>query len=46
MVLNMGQILSLPFIVVGILFLFLAFMNKTGKIVDIASLKLQEDKKK
>lgn len=46
MVLNMGQILSLPFIVVGILFLFLAFMNKTGKIVDIASLKLKEDKKK
>ena len=46
MVLNMGQILSLPFIVAGILFLFLAFMNKTGKIVDIASLKLKEDKKK
>lgn len=46
MVLNMGQILSLPFIVAGILFLVLAFMNKTGKIVDIASLKLKEDKKK
>lgn len=46
MALNMGQILSLPFIVAGILFLVLAFMNKTGKIVDIASLKLKEDKKK
>lgn len=46
MALNMGQILSIPFIVAGILILTLAFMNKTGKIVDIPSLKLKDETKK
>lgn len=46
MALNMGQILSIPFIVAGILILTLAFMNKTGKIVDITSLKLKDETKK
>ncbi len=46
MVLNMGQILSIPFIALGIVVLVLAFLGKTGKTPDIAALKLQDDKKK
>lgn len=46
MALNMGQILSLPFIVAGIVILVLAFMNKTGRVADIASLKLEDKTKK
>jgi prolipoprotein diacylglyceryltransferase len=46
MVLNMGQILSLPFILLGVVILILAFAGKTGKIVDIESLKLKSDTKK
>ena len=46
MALNMGQILSLPFIVAGIVILVLAFMNKTGRVADIASLNLEDKTKK
>lgn len=42
MALNMGQILSIPFILAGIVVLAAAFCNKTGRIADIASLKLEE----
>ncbi len=46
MVLNMGQILSIPFIVVGIVVLVLSFLGKTGKTPDIAALNLKDEEKK
>lgn len=46
MLLNMGQILSLPFIAAGIVILVLAFLGKTGGTLDVSKLKLENKTKK
>lgn len=46
MALNMGQLLSLPFILAGVIVLILAFKHKTGPIFDASKFTFQTDKKK
>ena len=36
MILNMGQILSIPFIAIGVVILILGFCGKTGKTLDVS----------
>lgn len=44
MMLNMGQILSIPFILLGIVILIMALKRMTGKRLDVSKLKLTPDK--
>ena len=44
MILNMGQILSIPFILLGIVILIMALKGMTGKRLDVSKLKLIPDK--